>query len=261
MIFRETEYAEEMIRGGFLTEKYLFELKLLAKYYNKHDNFDEEKTKEQIKEFCKKHLSQYNEVLHLDWVLKSVSYGINKKNIMVDIEKINITQSEIDKIKLLNNYELEKVAFSMLIFSKSNHDKPRFKPLKKDTGYYINNMTEVFKNAQLEKSSSKIKEQYLLELSRNGLIEGVQARKNYNHRLKFVDEKYESNIILTITNFYDFILEYERYIGLPVGVCEECKKNLFKKTSNRKKYCKKCWKEIRNKNQREIMRKKRNVSI
>ena len=38
MIFNELEYAKRMLEKGFIQQKYLTELKILAKYYNKVEN-------------------------------------------------------------------------------------------------------------------------------------------------------------------------------------------------------------------------------
>ena len=75
MIFNELEYAERMLKEGFLQDKYLMELKLLAKYYNKIKGLITDDVKIKLKEFCKKYLPEYNEVLHLELIVKAVASG------------------------------------------------------------------------------------------------------------------------------------------------------------------------------------------
>ena len=264
MIFNELEYAERMLKEGFLQDKYLMELKLLAKYYNKIKGLITDDIKIKLKEFCKKYLPEYNEVLHLELITKAVHYGVQKKNTLVIVPFIPIMKNELKKIKKLNNLNLEKLSFIALLLSKTNKYMPISNRSKKKKdiikGYYVNNylFKDLFNYAGVVCNKKE----------RDILIDQLCETKLFNLTIfcalevNFVDEINKPEFI--IEYFDDLILEYLKYIGHNIVNCGNCGKS-FIPSNGTHKYCKICAKEIHNeqeKNNAKIrMMKMRNKNV
>ena len=264
MIFNELEYAERMLKEGFLQDKYLMELKLLAKYYNKIKGLITDDIKIKLKEFCKKYLPEYNEILHLELISKAVHCGVQKKNTLVIVPFIPIMKNELEEIKKLNNLNLERLSFIALILSKTNKYMPISNRRKKNKniikGYYVNNylFKDLFNYAGVICNKKE----------RDILIDQLCETKLFNLTIfcalevNFVDDINKPEFI--IEYFDDLILEYLKYIGHNIVYCENCGKS-FIPSNNRHKFCKDCWKEKERDNNRryakEGMRKLRSNNV
>ena len=264
MIFNELEYAEKMLKEGFLQDKYLMELKLLAKYYNKIKGLITDDVKIKLKEFCKKYLPEYNEILHLELIAKAVYYGVQKKNTLVIVPFIPIMKNELEEIKKLNNLNLERLSFIALVLSKTNKYMPISNRRKKNKdiikGYYVNNylFKDLFDYAGIV-CNRKEKDIFIDQLCETKLFNlTIFCALEVN----FVDETNKPEFI--IEYFDDLILEYLKYIGNNIIYCEHCGKS-FIPSNNRHKFCKDCWKEKERDNNRryakEGMRKLRSNNV
>lgn len=248
MIFNELEYANKMLKNGFIQDKYLMELKLLAKYYNKKEGLKTNEVKQKLKEFCEKYLPEYNEVLHLELITKATRYGVQKKNNLVVVPSIPITKTELEKIKSLNNLDLEKLTFIGLVLSKIYKNLSKGKN-NKSKDYYINNFRELFKHSKIKVNKQK-REKFIEQLCETKLFE---LTIYCTLKVNFIDNKSEPQLI--IKNFDNFLLEYLKYIGDNVIYCENCKVPLVP-SNNKTKYCKDCAKEIKLENDRRIQKER-----
>lgn len=235
MIFNELEYAKKMLVKGFIGDRYTMELKILAKYYNKIDGLKTDAIKVKLKEFCKKYLPKYNEVLHLEMIIKASRYGVQKKNTLLNMPPIPITKSELNKIELLNDIKLETIAFVALVLSKI--DKYRSKKKIKKDEYYCNNFKEMFINSKV-RSDKEQREDYIGKLSATELFDLTVFG---SFKVNFVDESEESKF--TIDRYGNFVLEYLKYKGENIGYCDVCSMP-FIITNNNKKYCPECAKIV-----------------
>ena len=254
MIFNELEYAKKMLIKGFIGDRYTMELKILAKYYNKIDGLKTDAIKVKLKEFCKKYLPKYNEVLHLEMIIKASRYGVQKKNTLLNMPPVSITKSELNKIESLNNIKLEAIAFTALVLSKI--DKYRSKKKIKKDEYYCNNFKEMFINSKV-RSDKEQREDYIGKLKETDLFDLTVF---VTLKVNFVEESEEPEF--TIEKYDNFVFEYLNYKGENVDYCVKCC-SPFIPTNNFQTYCKVCAKETENKNHkernREHMRKKRSV--
>ena len=235
MIFNELEYAKKMLIKGFIGDRYTMELKILAKYYNKIDGLKTDAIKVKLKEFFKKYLPKYNEVLHLEMIIKASRYGVQKKNRLLKMPPIPITKSELDKIESLNDIKLETIAFVALVLSKI--DKYRSKKKIKKDEYYCNNLKEMFINSKV-RSDKEQREDYISKLSATELFDLTVFG---SFKVNFVDESEESEF--TIEKYDNFVLEYLSYKGENVDYCVKCC-SPFLPTNNFQTYCKVCAKDI-----------------
>ena len=102
------------------------------------------------------------------------------------------------------------------------------------------------------------REQMLEQFEQDGLIEmpngGKQSKYFY---LNYIDYEPEE-IGIVIEDFDDFYLYFEQYVkGGRLIQCKECSKLVLVQNQENTKYCKKCAKEIKNEQIKNIMREKR----
>lgn len=236
-ILNELEYCENILKNGFEDGKESLGFKMLAKYY-KSKGLDDVDIKKEIVKVCEEKISEFNMVLYYKYINNAVRYA-KYENLFI-VQPVRITQNEISKIQDIGNLKKEKVAFTLLVLSKINYQKQLCNDKYRDkAGYFINDSrTGIFKYAKLYVNKDQSYD-ITSDLLRIGLI-SPSGRKSY--KVNFVDE--DNATVITISNFKDFVLEYEKYIGENIGYCSECKCPI-RITSNRSKYCRECWKEIR----------------
>jgi len=238
IIFDEKKYAEKLLKKGFLTKhKNVYELHVLAKYYFSLGKTDDE-VKEGIVLFCKKHVEHFNKDEWYKIINKTITSA--QKSKFVTGKEVCITENELKCIKELEDLKEQKVAFVMLVLYKF-YDFKRFEV----------SIEELYRLCKLN-LNSKTKLKILQTLTAKELIDIVMGSKRW---VKFA-EKYGDSVI-EISNFDDFIYEYEMYMGRGnYKNCDNCRK-VIKITSNNKKYCEDCAKKMKNKKIAEINKRKR----
>ena len=267
-ILNETKYAEQIIEKGFSKNKIIFEIRILAKYFYSQ-GYEKEELKAKVNEFCNKRLSQFNQVTWIKTINKICKYA--EKNSLFDVKSVRITMLEYDKIKSLNNKNLEKIAFVMLVLAKINkqsymvylkdriNSKLNNKVKREDIdykfkGYYLNeSVNEICKLAKVHGSKEK-KLAMIKELWDLGFVHvGFPARL----RVDFVNNHTTEDFVV-LDKFNNFILEYEKTLGVKVKYCEVCGE-IIKDTVNNKKYCNVCWKDEK-RNQNKLWKRKYDLS-
>jgi len=255
LIFNELEYAEKMLKSGFISDKYIKELNILAKYCNKSLNLKTDEVKKKLKEFCKKHLPEYNEVLHLDMITKATQYGVKKKNTLVQINPITITKNELTKIESLHDVKLEKIAFVALVLSKIDKSKQK---KKTPIPYYCNDFKELFISSKIRCNKIQ-RENFIDQLAQTTLFD---LTIYCTLKVNFVDEL--SEVVFKVKYYENLVMEYILFKGENIDHCEKCGIP-FSPTNNRQKYCKECWKEkwkeYNAEKQREYYNNKKSVCL
>lgn len=240
IIFDEKLYAEEMLKKGFkTTHKHVNELGILAKYYFSQGK-EKDEVKKNIKEFCEKYIDEFNNDEWYKIINKTVNVAKNKK--LITAKVVDITENEINKIKLLDKLNEQKVAFVLLVLYKF-YDQKKFE-------INIEDLYRLCKINALINSQTKLK--ILQNLTKLGLIDINMKGERW---VTFADN---GKPIITIHNFKDFIYEYLEVIDKSRYLrCKECSKAI-KKTSNNLKYCLNCTKNKQKERDREYQKRKYN---
>jgi hypothetical protein len=237
IIFNEKEYAEKMLTNGFLQKNKLFhELLILAKYLF-YIGKDKTQIRQDLMEFCEKHVEKFNKVLHLKLIIRVIT--VAEKSELRNDKQVNITLNEIKKIKELENLNEEKIVFIMLVIYK----------IYKNHSFEIS-MDELFRLANIKMNAS----------NRTILIQSLIQKKyiDLNYYCEFIVKISDiDEPIMIINDFSNFVLEYQKFIGDNIGNCINCNK-LIEIKSNRKKYCRDCAKEIKKQLDKERMKGNRN---
>ena len=249
VILKETDILKNALNGE-MEKKPMSTLRILAKYY-----FNNGDTKEEVEDKLNKYMKvNYKSYSPSKWkdllnqLVKSVEKYKNYK--MIDVDEVNITENEWFSIITLNDKQLEKLAFILLVYCKINKIKNpacdnkinnTFTDIFRECGFRVTNETKLLLN-----------ELYKLNYISIGL-----SCNSTSIKINYIEEN-ENNIKFTIDNFENVITYYEEYKnGKKYIECECCKKRIISKTKP-KKYCPKCAKEIDKNKAKDRMKIMRN---
>lgn len=253
VILKETDILKNALNGE-MEKKPMSTLRILAKYY-----FNNGDTKEEVEDKLNKYMKvNYKSYSPSKWkdllnqLVKSVEKYKNYK--MIDVDEVNITENEWFSITVLNNKQLEKLAFILLVYCKINKIKNPACDNK------INNtFTDILKEASVGSKLDNMQQRLLFnELYKLNYISIGMSCNSTSIKINYIEEN-EDNIKFTIDEFSRVITYYEEYKNGKMYVrCQECNKRVEQKSKKPVKYCKECAKKI-NKNQtKERMRVNRN---
>lgn len=236
LILNEKEMVEKSLNEGYIDKKPTVTIKLLIKHFFSQ-GMDKIQVKASLDAFLKEKLTKYNSVKWDDILTKFIKQYEKDYSLTV-IENVKITSNELNITKQIDNIELEKLAFTYLVYSKI------YNQINKNHSDWVNaDRKEIFKDSKVNASVNK---QRLMvnDLITLKLIESSRRNNCSNKKVLFADHDSEPEII--IDDFRDFIYFYLRWKGERIGNCENCKK-LFKLKNNKMKYCGSCAKYIKNK--------------
>lgn len=260
--YKEKDHALEIINNGFLSKHINSELKILSKYYNEQGK-NEKEIKTLLHEFCKNHLKGFNEAIHFKIINDAVKFGLNKRNKLIQIDKVNISKKELDcieKMDIIHDYK--RVVFSLLVLTKLGKEflKIRDGELRSKEYYFgghksYRELVKVSKIVFNKRKKSKVKNIHDLIhiLDEKGI---VKITSNGNIKLLFMYDIEEDNeVVFSVDNYEVIGYFYDLHYGENrVKRCDECKIPI-KMKSNRQEYCDSCWNKIRQGQNRENFRK------
>ena len=107
--YHDTARAEFLIKNGLDGSQYIFnDMRILALYYRDILGYKHKKRKEELLNFLKNNIADFNEVLYLRNINRALNIAKNKKKKLIDIDYINVYKSEIDYINSLDVNENTK---------------------------------------------------------------------------------------------------------------------------------------------------------
>lgn len=219
-------------------------LRILCKYYLK-EGCDKDVILNNLNEYMKNNYVGYNEnnwYSKIKGLVKMVSKYNNYNSVNVD--NITITEEEWNKIIELNDNQLERVAFILLVYQKINKIKN-----PNSSGWISQTMTDIFKESTI--TTDKItKGKMLHKLYSLGYIEQKHTCDATEIKLNYI--YYDSDVKININNFNNVISYYYEYRNNERWKeCKICGKRFKLKTNNSpQKYCNICSKDIIRKNDR-----------
>ena len=249
VILKETDILKNALNGE-MEKKPMTTLRVLAKYYfNNGDTKGE--VEDKLNKYMKENYKNYSPSKWKDLInqlVKSVEKYKTYK--MIDVDEVNITENEWFNIIALNNKQLEKLAFILLVYCKINKIKNptcdnkinnTFTDIFRECGFRVTNETKLLLN-----------ELYKLNYISIGL-----SCNSTSIRINYIEEN-EDNIKFTIDNFENVITYYEEYKNGKAYVrCQECNKRVEQKSKKPVKYCKECAKKIKVKQNKEYRNDKK----
>lgn len=246
--YKEKDYAENLLKKRAFDVGAKGDLKILAKYY-KAQNMKYSEIDNLLKKFCEtKGKKWYREALHFKMIDSAVNFTKKKENILVQIDSIGVTKSEMDYIETLDYTYLEKkILFAMLVINKLKQKKMKLKNFEVD--YSINYFSggsfsyKTMLDSLQEKLTRTFCEKEIHKIVKKFNDDGITRTANTTAlELLFVSNIEKSDeIVLEIKDFDTIGLYYDSiYLSNKIKICEECKKKLIKISGKYTKYCKPC---------------------
>ena len=186
----------------------------------------------------------YQEYKYAGYIKKQAK-DLLKGKIKVDlkqIDKINITESEIALIKTAKTENERKLLFTLYVLAKTNTDV---------TGWVNFPDKIIFEYANL-RLTNKQKAECIHSLYEQGLIQINMIIDKHGYKVQLCDD---SNVAMTINMFEDFGKQYLDKYKDGWKMCERCHK-MIKVKGNRQKYCNKCAIEIHGEQKKASNRRK-----
>ncbi|PKR82866.1 hypothetical protein [Heyndrickxia camelliae] len=256
--YKEKDHALQILNNGFLSKHINSELKILAKYFNEQDKTEED-IKQSLHDFCKTNLKGYNEAVHFKIINGAIKFGTNNKNKLIQIDKIDITKSELHVIEQMDlPHKFKRVVFTLLVLTKLSKEflKIRDGEIKNQEYYFggykhYKELVSVSKITFNKKKKSTVKNIHDLVhlLDEKGVVE---ITNNGNIKLSFMyDIENDKDVAFSVNDYRVIGLYYDLYYGENrVKQCENC--NIpIRANSSTTKYCKECSIDIERRRQRE----------
>ena len=248
-LLSEREILKDILENGFSGGKASkYELIVLAKHFKWDLDFDSQKIKKELVEFCKIHDKRFNPIISRE-LLKDV-VRIGEGYHFREPIPVQITTKELEKIRTVKNYDYQKILFVILVYAKilkySFSDASEKQSRKSPIGYFIS--TSIFHKIKKEiklRISNKEFLSALHELYKLGFIEPTltgRIKVLYSSDLGFPS--------IQIDEFTNIVGYYTNYTGGEILYCKECGGE-FIKDKNKKDLCPSCYDDRR----REQIRK------
>ena len=232
IIVNEKHYVEQCLINHKLGDDPFRAINLIARYLYHNRKIRGQALEDYLGRFIKTY-SPPCQNRYVEWdtcIRKAAAHAPSHK--VHDIHGVWITNSELERIKLLRNKKMERVAFTMLCIAKLNNIK------NADNNGWVNCETqEIFKLARVSITVNE-RFQMLGDLKLLGLLEFPKRNGNLNNRVTFIDDG--SKKMLLIRDFRELGYEYLKYSGEKFTRCKNCGILIRGNANNSVKYCRDC---------------------
>lgn len=252
IVLNEHDWAEEMITSRSLGKKPFETLCRVARYY-----LDNGIPKREVRRMLDAFLIQCEPTASLPKWTTVLDSALSRamKRASINLEYIEITKPEMERIDALGGKQIRRLAFTLLCLSKYwNAVSGR------SDGWVNSQDSDIMRMANIDTS---IKRQSLMfyNLNAEGMIKFSRKVDNTNVQVCFAEE---GEPALRITDFRNLGYQYIRYHGGPYFECENCGLvTKIEKASARgpkQKYCRECAAQIASRqNVRSVMKSRGKV--
>lgn len=216
----EETRAKQIIENGFTNKQFTpHEAQLVAKHCFLNLEYGEARTRKFLKDFCEKTDKNFNYILNRHKINKIIK---NAQTEWKDnSEAITITKLELERIRKIKNFTVQKIMFAFLVFSKRTY------------GYvYDNQLADIKKILNTNLTEYEMKRLLYLAYQENLIRD---SNENFFVKLNEPD----SEVVITISNYKDLYKLgkiYEKYCGGEIIFCKECGVEMIR-TGKRDLYC------------------------
>ncbi len=232
IILNEKQYARRCLEENSLGENTYITLSIIAKYYYFDCGYKKKKIKEMLTEFLSNNLITYHKEEKV-WIenIEKIVNKVNKQK-LYEISGVKITKPEIEKIQILQNKLLEKLAFTMLCIAKFHNIKN-----ENNNGWVTTSGKELLDFANINCPQSRLNI-HINKLYEAGLLDLPLRCDNTNCRINFIDNDGDEELF--VSDFRNLGFEYLLYCGENYIRCAECGALTKGNKNGTKKYCSKC---------------------
>lgn len=224
--YNEISYAKKMLDSGFLTNKRMYELNILAKYFF-YLGYKPKEVQERVVDFCNNYFDSFSEAKYFDKIQSILNNA--RKMPIIEVGTIQITEKEVEFINSIKEpFKFNDVLFCLLVIKKIR-EKLGQQP-------YLNcKYTKFTKSCGL--SSPKVLYPLLRRLEQLGFI---RVCRNSNLEILFNVDASNSPTVIEVNDFGNIYAYYHNYLGKGRYVeCSSCGK-MVRVKGNRRKYCNEC---------------------
>lgn len=234
IITDEKEIVKMALDDKKIHKKPSITITALAKHYH-NMGMDKPQIKKEIQYFMSQNYRYFNLVKWQKIIDSYVNKYANDGHELLQVKNICITKAELEVISSLKNLKQEKILFVLLVYAKI------FNQINPNNNNWTNSEDkDIFSDAKL---TVKIKDQRLTlhKLFQTGLISMAKKVNSTNICVNFINEN--SDVVIVLDDFRNFVLEYLKYKGDNIEYCSKCG-DRFMVTGKVHNYCKQCAKEI-----------------
>ncbi len=225
LIYNEKELSEKVYEIGFSEGFEYFEALLVAKHLLWTLDYGAARTKTALIEFCTVHDKYFNYVRNRKLIGKIIKRA--EREGLLDTSSVNITQSELEKIRSIKNFKSQKIVLAMLFISK-----------RKTNGGYIN--LKDWPSIKKLSCVSGITRKDILAVG--SLLYNLEwlAPVNASYRLTFGDDVSDTVISVdTNQDAVNLISTYTAYCGGKLFYCKRCQQEMVQR-KDRQRFCDDC---------------------
>lgn len=236
IVLNENDWAVEMIQSRSLGRKPYETLCRVAKYYIDKKGYSKKEVRKTMDDF----LLMCDPTASLPKWSDTIDYAVNRafKYKAIEIDKIDVTIPEMEKIELLGSRQEQRLAFTLLCLSKY------WDYVNPNGDHWVNSKdSDIMRMANINTS---IKRQSLLyhNLKEKGMIQFSKKVDNTNVRVLF---QKRGDVAISISDFRNVGYQYLMYHGEPFFKCENCGITVKRRNSTGRmpKYCQECASKIK----------------
>lgn len=246
-ILNEKVEAENIINSKTISPNVYKAIELIAKYFRIEKDMKKADIENYIIDFLADNYDQFHIVQTPELVESVVGKDWRRKNDYKIIESIKIMESELAHIRSVDNMILEKIMFVMLVDAKKNNISSGGSSGK----WTSRRLEDLLKDAKLHGTyERKFLHVCKIEgIDRIGIISNKRVDAN-SYEVLFSDISYNGDVAFEMTDMREYVLEYLKWRGEAIGVCEKCGVRI-EMLGNRTIYCKDCWESVRKEQNRE----------
>lgn len=226
------------------------ELLVIAKYIRQEHGYGQKNIIRELIIFCKDRDKYFNPILSESLLERVARSAVQNSNFRKPNFPINITQKELDKIRIVKDYAIQKILFSAMVVAKSSGKPFIFSDSKKNILYIISLSGQRLSHDRFVRDVSPI-------ARAAGIFEHVLGRHSF-YKLLVSDDN--NNAVLRILSLDEMDSAghlYENFVGGVLEWCTTCGSEFFK-LSNNHKLCSDCSSEREKEKGRERVRASRN---
>lgn len=234
-IFNEKEHIESIINSGYVDDVNINKtIKKLARYNYYVCGLSNEESYDIIVDYMNKNYSYFSEVgsySDINGCIKDAA-----KSAWKDVDKIIITNKELETISSLNDIRQEKLAFVLLADAKYDNT---YKQKNINLSYLSN--SDLYRMARVT-MPIKDRSMFLHFLYANNLVEVNINPTSTHKKLLYVDDNNDDiGLVLTENNYKELAFTYLNWKnGGGYKECKSCGRLFRTKEKGNQVYCKKC---------------------
>lgn len=235
---KEGDILNEALEGK-IDSKPTETLRILIKYYLSK-GFDKDDIFNILDAYM---ISNFNGYTPSKWhsLMKGMIKATSKCNNyeLLNIEEVIISEEEWNSILALDNKQLEKIAFILLIYQKINEQRN-----PESDGWINQNISDIFKEASV--SHMITGDNTLMMLHELYEVGYISQKKSCDATSLRINYRAEGKPKIIISNFNNVISYYDEYRNnIKYSECEICSMRIAQKSKKPKKYCNKCAKNVK----------------